>query len=121
MSIAVFDSGVGGISVLKSLVEVMPNEDFIYYGDSANAPYGTKTHSLLIRPKLLLNLTDRLNTPNSFISTRFTHIEPCHIACHKKTSRRRFFIHAFTLKIWHGGTVAEAVGAKIASLHHCCF
>ena len=36
MSIAVFDSGVGGISVLKSLVEVMPNEDFIYYGDSAN-------------------------------------------------------------------------------------
>ena len=32
-----------GISVLKSLVEVMPNEDFIYYGDSANAPYGTKT------------------------------------------------------------------------------
>ena len=38
MSIAVFDSGVGGISVLKSLVEVMPNEDFIYYGDSANAP-----------------------------------------------------------------------------------
>ena len=34
MSIAVFDSGVGGISVLKSLVEVMPNEDFIYYGDS---------------------------------------------------------------------------------------
>ena len=43
MSIAVCDSGVGGISVLKSLVEVMPNEDFIYYGDSANAPYGTKT------------------------------------------------------------------------------
>ena len=43
MSIAVFDSGVGGISVLKSLVKVMPNEDFIYYGDSANAPYGTKT------------------------------------------------------------------------------
>ena len=32
MSIAVFDSGVGGISVLKSLVEVMPNEDFIYTG-----------------------------------------------------------------------------------------
>ena len=28
---------------LKELVEVMPNEDFIYYGDSANAPYGTKT------------------------------------------------------------------------------
>ena len=43
MPIAVFDSGVGGISVLKNLVDIMPHEDFIYYGDSANAPYGTKT------------------------------------------------------------------------------
>ena len=43
MPISVFDSGVGGISVLKNLVEVMTHEDFIYYGDSANAPYGTKT------------------------------------------------------------------------------
>lgn len=41
--VAVFDSGVGGISVLRELVKVMPNEDFIYYGDSENAPYGTKT------------------------------------------------------------------------------
>lgn len=41
--IAVFDSGMGGISVLRELVKIMPNEDFIYYGDSANAPYGTKT------------------------------------------------------------------------------
>lgn len=41
--IAVFDSGVGGISVLRELVRMMPNEDFLYYGDSANAPYGTKT------------------------------------------------------------------------------
>lgn len=41
--IAVFDSGVGGISVLRELVKTMPNEDFIYFGDSENAPYGTKT------------------------------------------------------------------------------
>lgn len=40
--IAVIDSGVGGISVLRELVKIMPNEDFIYFGDSANAPYGTK-------------------------------------------------------------------------------
>lgn len=40
--IAVFDSGVGGISVLKELVKIMPNEDYIYYGDSKNAPYGMK-------------------------------------------------------------------------------
>ena len=41
--VGVIDSGVGGISVLKKAVEIMPNEDFIYYGDSANAPYGTKS------------------------------------------------------------------------------
>ncbi len=41
--IGVFDSGMGGISVLKELYEVMPNEDYIYFGDSKNAPYGTKT------------------------------------------------------------------------------
>ncbi len=40
--IAVFDSGAGGISVLKELVKLMPNENYIYYGDSLNAPYGTR-------------------------------------------------------------------------------
>ena len=40
--VVVFDSGLGGISVLKKLVKEMPNESFIYYGDSANAPYGPK-------------------------------------------------------------------------------
>ena len=43
LPIAVFDSGVGGISVLRELVRVMPNENFIYFGDSANAPYGSKS------------------------------------------------------------------------------
>lgn len=41
--IAVFDSGVGGISVLKELVKILPNENYIYFGDSKNAPYGMKT------------------------------------------------------------------------------
>ena len=40
--IAVFDSGVGGISVLRHLVRILPGERFIYYGDSANAPYGSR-------------------------------------------------------------------------------
>lgn len=43
--IAVFDSGVGGISVLKRLVQLMPEEDYLYLGDSKNAPYGTKEKS----------------------------------------------------------------------------
>ncbi|AGK99314.1 glutamate racemase [Clostridium pasteurianum] len=41
-SIGFFDSGVGGISVLKRAIKLLPNENFIYYGDSKNAPYGTK-------------------------------------------------------------------------------
>ena len=41
--IGVFDSGVGGISVLRHLVRLLPEEKFLYLGDSANAPYGTKS------------------------------------------------------------------------------
>jgi len=41
--IAVFDSGVGGLSVLRQLRRVLPEERFYYFGDSANAPYGTRT------------------------------------------------------------------------------
>lgn len=41
--IGVFDSGVGGISSLASMTRLLPGERFIYYGDTANAPYGTKT------------------------------------------------------------------------------
>ena len=43
LQIAVFDSGVGGISVLKELIACMPQEHYLYFGDSANAPYGTRT------------------------------------------------------------------------------
>lgn len=41
--IAVFDSGLGGISVLRELVRQLPGEDFLYFGDSANAPYGPRS------------------------------------------------------------------------------
>ena len=43
--IAVFDSGVGGVSVLRELLKLMPNERYLYFGDSANAPYGTRPTS----------------------------------------------------------------------------
>lgn len=41
--IAVFDSGMGGVSVLRQLYKLMPNENYLYFGDSINAPYGTKS------------------------------------------------------------------------------
>ena len=46
--IGIFDSGVGGISLLRELQRLLPNEDFIYYGDRANAPYGAKTHAEIL-------------------------------------------------------------------------
>lgn len=41
--IGVFDSGIGGLSTLRDIIRELPREHFIYYGDIANAPYGTKT------------------------------------------------------------------------------
>lgn len=43
LPIGFFDSGVGGITLLKEAAALMPNENFIYYGDSLNVPYGIKT------------------------------------------------------------------------------
>jgi len=43
MAIGVFDSGLGGLTVLKAAVDKLPDQAFVYYGDNANAPYGSKT------------------------------------------------------------------------------
>jgi glutamate racemase len=42
-SIGVFDSGLGGLTVLRSLEKQLPNESFIYFGDTAHVPYGSKS------------------------------------------------------------------------------
>lgn len=42
MKIGFFDSGIGGITVLHDTLKVLPNEDYIYYADTANVPYGPK-------------------------------------------------------------------------------
>ncbi len=47
--IAVWDSGVGGISVLRELLAIMPDENYLYFGDSKNAPYGMKTKEEVCR------------------------------------------------------------------------
>ena len=46
LPIGVFDSGVGGLTVLRALREHLPNESFIYLGDTARLPYGTKSARL---------------------------------------------------------------------------
>lgn len=46
--IGVFDSGVGGLSVFSELVKILPNENYIYFGDTKNLPYGNKTKDELV-------------------------------------------------------------------------
>ena len=46
-AIGVFDSGVGGLTVLKQLLRFLPNENFIYLGDTARVPYGNKSQSTI--------------------------------------------------------------------------
>lgn len=41
--IGVFDSGMGGLTVVKSILELLPNENIVYFGDTAHLPYGTKS------------------------------------------------------------------------------
>ncbi|HOJ34174.1 MAG TPA: glutamate racemase [Candidatus Hydrogenedentes bacterium] len=48
-AIGIFDSGVGGLTVLRSLERVLPNETIIYLGDTARVPYGTKSPETVIR------------------------------------------------------------------------
>lgn len=47
--IGIFDSGVGGLTVLKEIVELLPNEDIIYFGDTARVPYGNKSKSTIVK------------------------------------------------------------------------
>ena len=74
--IVVFDSGVGGVSVLRALVRELPEEHFVYFGDSANAPYGPRTTEE-IRALTLENLT-RLKNEYDF--------KAAVIACNTATS-----------------------------------
>lgn len=48
LSIGVFDSGIGGLNVLKEAVKALPNENFIYLGDDLNAPYGEKSEEEIL-------------------------------------------------------------------------
>lgn len=57
-AIGLFDSGVGGLTVLKALKAELPRENYIYLGDTARLPYGTKSHETIIR--YALQCTEKL-------------------------------------------------------------
>ena len=50
--LGIFDSGIGGLTVLKEIIRVLPEEDTIYLGDTARVPYGTKSPDTVIRYSL---------------------------------------------------------------------
>lgn len=52
--IGIFDSGIGGVTVLKEILKILPNENYIYYSDSKNNPYGDKTD------EEIFNMCDRI-------------------------------------------------------------
>lgn len=52
--IGIFDSGIGGVTVLKEILKILPNENYIYYSDSENNPYGDKTD------EEIFNLCDKI-------------------------------------------------------------
>ena len=58
MPIGFMDSGVGGLSVLREAMKIAPFEDYIYYGDSAHAPYGVKSVEEITR--LTYDVVDKL-------------------------------------------------------------
>src|SRR6266481_7698892 len=48
-TIGVFDSGFGGLTVLRALLPLLPNANYIYLGDTARLPYGSKSHDTIAR------------------------------------------------------------------------
>ncbi len=47
-NIGIFDSGIGGVTVLREIIKILPNENYIYYSDSKNNPYGDKKKEEII-------------------------------------------------------------------------
>lgn len=58
--IGVFDSGIGGLTVVKSIVESMPDENIVYFGDTAHVPYGTRSKRQILH--YVLNDVKFINT-----------------------------------------------------------
>ena len=80
--IAVFDSGLGGLTVLKHLENKFPNENFIYFGDTSHVPYGTKSAEAVIRySKSIMDFFQKHNTKavviacNTASAVAFQHLQ----------------------------------------------
>lgn len=75
MKIAFFDSGIGGLSVLHHAMKVMPHEQFIFFADEDNVPYGTKTKAQVFQ---------YVNDAFTFLMTK--DVKAIVVACNTATS-----------------------------------
>ena len=79
--IGIFDSGIGGVTVLKEIIKVLPNENYIYYSDTKNNPYGDKTNEEVI------NICDEIT--QYFIKTNCKAIV---IACNTASAKASMYL-----------------------------
>ena len=73
--IGFFDSGMGGISVLHEACRLLPHENFLFYGDNGNAPYGPKPLSEIRSPFSAAN-TSTANKPRPSVAVVITDCAP---------------------------------------------
>lgn len=101
--IGVFDSGIGGLTVVRELIKQLPGEDIVYFGDTARVPYGTKSKSLIIR----------FSKENTQVLLRH-HVKMVVVACnssssHALTSLRKSFSIPIVGVIHPGAKQAKAL------------
>ena len=75
--IGVFDSGVGGLTVAREIMRQLPNENMVYFGDTARVPYGSKSKNNIIRFSRQI-----------FRFLRTKHVKAVVIACNTASAER---------------------------------
>ncbi len=139
--IGVFDSGVGGLSVLRSIREQMPNEDVIYFGDQGHVPYGPRSMKQIQDfsegiTRFLLNQNSKIivvacNTASAaalkylretFSGVQFVGMEPAVKPAAEKTQTGKVGVLA-TPATFQGAlyaSVVERFGAGVELFQHTC-
>lgn len=109
--IGVFDSGLGGLSVLSEINRQMPGENILYFGDSANAPYGEKPPAIV--KQLSVTICDRMMDHG---------VKAIVVACNTATSaaivelRRRYHIPVIGMEPALKPAVQQSEGGSVAVL-----
>jgi glutamate racemase len=107
MKIGVFDSGIGGVTVLNELTKRLPSAEFLYFGDTANVPYGTKSETQI------QNLVSSAST-----RMRMQNLDALVIACNTAASLARTQIDSIFPEIPVIDAVEAGVLASLRAMKH---